>query len=187
MKNNVHYWFLEAPIKCAEQGQNCLIYVFFKNPNFASTTLHIGDWVSPKKKKETKKIYLVNQDKVGEIFKTCKYRVDYPKDINFQLFGFRFIEELPWDLDEWTWKNLPFLGAAFFFGYSSKRGYKTLLPHQQIVSQTSKFIAELEDSLTSKQQIFARLWHFLKFCRMSILICLMLNKNLHVGTWLQKL
>jgi hypothetical protein len=47
------------------------------------------------------------QDKVGEIFKTCKDRMDYPKDVNFWFFGFRFIKELPWDLDEWTWKNLP--------------------------------------------------------------------------------
>jgi hypothetical protein len=40
------------------------------------------------------------------------------------------MEELPQDLGEWTWKNLPALGGYPFFGYSSKKGYKTLLARQ---------------------------------------------------------
>jgi hypothetical protein len=45
------------------------------------------------------------------------------------------------------WKDLPILGIAPFFCYSSKKGYKTL---SAIVSQASKLIAKLENSPTSK-------------------------------------
>ncbi len=90
-------------------------------------------------------IRVVYQDKLGKIFKTYKDRVDYPKDANFWLFRFGFIKELPWDPNEWTWNDFPFLGAAPFFNYTSKRGYKILLACQKIVSQASKLIIELKD------------------------------------------
>ncbi len=45
-------------------------------------------------------VKVLYQNKVGETFKGCKDKVDYPKDANLQFFGSGFIEELPWDLDE---------------------------------------------------------------------------------------
>jgi hypothetical protein len=68
-------------------------------------------------------IRVLYQDRLEETFKACKDKVDYPKDTNFWFFGFRFIKELLRDLGEGTWKDLPTLGIAPFFGYSSKRGY----------------------------------------------------------------
>ncbi len=38
------------------------------------------------------------QNRVGQTFKACKDKVDYPKDANFWLFGFGFIEELSWGI-----------------------------------------------------------------------------------------
>jgi len=47
-------------------------------------------------------------------------------------------------------KTSPFWALPPFFGYSSKRGYKTLSARQQIVSEASKLIAKLENSPTSE-------------------------------------
>jgi hypothetical protein len=77
--------------------------------------------------------------------------VNYPKDINFWLFSFGFIKELPWDPGEWTSKDLPFPKAILFFGYNSKKGYKTLLARLQTISQAFKLIIELEDSSVLEQ------------------------------------
>jgi hypothetical protein len=47
-------------------------------------------------------VKVLYQNKVGETFKACKDKMDYPKDANFWLFGFGFIKEILWDLNEWT-------------------------------------------------------------------------------------
>jgi hypothetical protein len=111
------------------------------NPNYLEAKEYTKEATNGLLKKTSpKEIKLLNndlvlikvfyQDRVGEIFKTFKDRVDYPKVTNLWFFGFGFIKELPWDPSECTWKDFPSLGAAPFFSYTSKRGYQILSTYQ---------------------------------------------------------
>jgi len=46
--------------------------------------------------------------------------VDYFKDAILWLFRSGFIEELPWDIGEWTWKNFPSLGLPHYLATHPK-------------------------------------------------------------------
>jgi hypothetical protein len=70
-------------------------------------------------------VRVLSQERHGASFKVAR---DPPsvnqKNTTFWIFELGFIENLPWDLGEWHWKEIYPFGDAPFFGYTAKRCYK---------------------------------------------------------------
>jgi hypothetical protein len=70
-------------------------------------------------------VRVLSQERHGASLKVAR---DPPsvnqKNTTFWIFELGFIENLPWDLGEWHWKEIYPLGDAPFFGYTAKRCYK---------------------------------------------------------------
>ncbi len=80
-------------------------------------------------------VRIFSQVSVGATFKIAKeLKTASKKTPTFRIFESGFIQDLPWDPEEWHWKTSPPLGDAPFYGYIAKRGYinarnPTRIPH----------------------------------------------------------
>ncbi len=105
------------------------------------------------------------------------------RSTTFWIFETGFVENLPWDLGEWHWKEIHPLDNVPFFGYTAKKGYKNTKGPSHSPGIIN-FINDLGLKNSTISQVVAKIWHNAHPKKVGTLIWLTLNQGLSTGTWM---
>jgi hypothetical protein len=97
------------------------------------------------------------------------------------------LQDLDWDLGEWTWKKTGNMQETIFFGYNSKRGYRLGLIEQ---GKPTTFELQLRNKGlgdTHRNDIYKKLWHPWLPRRVTTFMWFTLIGGLLLGTWLAQI
>ena len=112
---------------------------------------------------------------------------DLKEEQQLWLWGNNWVSHLEWDPKEWTWRRLGMIPDTTILNYTTKRGYRVALRHD---NHQMPLDAELEASgmySKTRAKFFNRIWHPHLPRKVSAMQWLILTEGLPVGAWRERI